>query len=1702
MVPTLEVKMPGTGLLDDLPMHEAERLQMLFGSGDGQDHVMRQSLERVQHLLANSRVDHLNLDNLQMGTTPGINLDAGFLPDYGLTGIDSLFSNTVLQFSKSLGHTPSMHHVALDPRMYWKNVDQRNVIPNQAVIDEMQSDASGFNEPKSRKRRRKSDPPPESQPKSAPVIAVEDDPATKITNVAEAKPIVTKCVASIIDLVAFIDGIEISVDLTSLEKPLKDSKQLMERAIDQYGASELISAVQSEDPDALHRLIGMYEDILKEYETLGNCWNPRQSEEETDDIERKFLHDVKSSLVCADVASMALSLLLGISLNTSGEMYSGESLISASIQFLKIRIEDMMLTGLKILEAVGGSASSKAFGLPRLQRQCMKVLMFVFAQYETHRHSILEEIVGNVVKALPRIKQNGEYRLNDGKSIHMITALLLHLIQSCSCNPSFFEAVRKLDNCLNADDSFEVSASLQALSNKLISTSRTSVETAKSSVAYFLKYLVGRAFPSHEKEKKSGIESDYKSVLELIVKESLDLITDPEWPAASTMMSVFFSMMRKSMEDAKAEAALKVYSLEFFGECLSKIHRLSLEASAALDALQNERQLSFLSLKTQLACADVTPHTSAEDLLLVCSAESLILQYLDGIGAAEYSVQTSIGFAISMWLQRVHSRSEDKILDTLTSEFKHTLLLYCSIYLRSSEGKRFASVNLKAYDYSAEDLFPQFNSKLQLKSGFNLDSKVARAVCFMLDNKQPFYLQAEFSLSLILNGLRSETISVRSRAIKTLAEAASVDKSILTKTQLMAFVKELLLQDASPTVRDSTVQFLTGVLTTNYSQEVSDQYLPILIDRLRDVSVAVRKRVVKLLITLYQLQYSALCSEPAGRQLESLSKTGILSSKLLIGIVDEEESIKDLTLRSISDIWLKGLKSGRSIEPDIVVEPADGTHSELVAVREGYYKTLSPVDKHDIVLRVRIIMQAIAEGDSISLLEQGLQRLASGKVAKVSRRDVLGMISILTECAAEQVLLQEEANDREKLYAAMQLLNVFSTSCPKSVTSYIKMLHIQMKTTASSQGPATPTSRSASEAPPTPVTPSKASFEESRISDDKIVALSANILKNAIPLLQSPDQALMGRIEQDLIGMLSNRSLTVLVAAVPCLCTLVLKATRNYHKIVRVLRTCYETLKKVRPQLSSPNGLNSSTMRHIARCLVIGSNLIRHFDFDGKNTSLAGNEQAMAEINQISVGGKSITESVYEVMLAFTSTGMPQLTSYSLLALGHIFTSHPRIMLRDDARALMDRVFQSGEIQQRVDLIKLFEEFLVAEQSKIDTVKEEKLDTKEAGRALDIKVLVGNAEEMGDAGVSSQLMQLYLERILWCMLSTNTLLSTAAFNVVALITEQGLVHPLDCLPSLVAVQAHPDASIRDRACIIYDKLAAKYDSFIHTKNSDCVKKVFEYLCSLRTQESFFEDPSAWISGYMRTTLVIESTAQDTTVAVLESFYSRIPEKYGRKMDFIVSQIRRIVDCIPREEISMNDVIFARFIAENFAFFDYKSFAEVQRVVIGVEEGLAVLSEDVLKEVDETLTKCSAEGVDELDSSQLITLAFRCSCIAILLVLKSNVLKLYNLSESKCRKFAPKKEKGRQGKQADKKIARTEILNWMFKEYVESDYMIAKDSMSEDEAEEADVLAETVEARTVEDDAPGSHATTPAKRRKSTSGRQSSGKRKQSRTFIG
>lgn len=87
---------------------------------------------------------------------------------------------------------------------------------------------------------------------------------------------------------------------------------------------------------------------------------------------------------------------------------------------------------------------------------------------------------------------------------------------------------------------------------------------------------------------------------------------------------------------------------------------------------------------------------------------------------------------------------------------------------------------------------------------------------------------------------------------------------------------------------------------------------------------------------------------------------------------------------------------------------------------------------------------------------------------------------------------------------------------------------------------------------------------------------------------------------------------------------------------------------------------------------------------------------------------------------------------------------------------------------------------------------------------------------MGDvaSGTGSYVAQAYLKEIMETFFSPSAPVRLIALSVVTTILRQGLIHPVQTVPYLIAMQTDPDAAIRVKAEAQLQEIENKFPGFI------------------------------------------------------------------------------------------------------------------------------------------------------------------------------------------------------------------------------------------------------------------------------------------------
>ncbi|XP_032874665.1 nipped-B-like protein isoform X5 [Amblyraja radiata] len=516
-------------------------------------------------------------------------------------------------------------------------------------------------------------------------------------------------------------------------------------------------------------------------------------------------------------------------------------------------LEIQLLTDTTILQVSSmGITPFFVENVSELQLCGIKLVTAVFSRYEKHRQLILEEMFASLAK-LPTSKRSlRNFRLNssdmDGEPlfIQMVTALVLQLIQCVVHLPA-----NEKDSMLDDDGEKKIDQDV------LITNSyETAMRTAQNFLSVFLKKC----------GSKQG-EEDYRPLFENFVQDLLSTVNKPEWPAAELLLSLLGRLLVHQFSNKSTEMALRVASLDYLGTVAARLRKDAV--SCKMDRESINRILKQVS--------------GIEDE--VQQLQKALLDYLDENTETDPSLMFARKFYIAQWFRDTTMETEKAMKsqnqkdDDSSDGTQHAREIESTgeIMQRAEKRKKFLRSVIKTA--------PTQFSTLRMNSA-NVDYEDACLIVRYLASMRPFAQSFDIYLTQILRVLGESAIAVRTKAMKCLSEVVAVDPSILARLDMQRGVHGRLM-DNSTSVREAAVELLGRFVLSR--PQLTEQYYDMLIERILDTGISVRKRVIKIL--------RDICIEQP-----TFSKVTEMCVRM-IRRVNDEEGIKKLVNETFQKLW-------------------------------------------------------------------------------------------------------------------------------------------------------------------------------------------------------------------------------------------------------------------------------------------------------------------------------------------------------------------------------------------------------------------------------------------------------------------------------------------------------------------------------------------------------------------------------------------------------------------------------------------------------------------------------------------------------------------------------------------------------------------------------------------------------------------------------
>uniref|UniRef100_A0A9J8BTE5 Nipped-B protein n=1 Tax=Cyprinus carpio carpio TaxID=630221 RepID=A0A9J8BTE5_CYPCA len=480
-------------------------------------------------------------------------------------------------------------------------------------------------------------------------------------------------------------------------------------------------------------------------------------------------------------------------------------------------------------------------------------------------------------------------------------------------------------------------------------------------------------------------------------------------------------------------------------------------------------------------------------------------------------------------------------------------------------------------------------------------------------------------------------------------------------------------------------------------------------------------------------------------------------------------------------------------------------------------------------------------------------------------------------------------------------------------------------------------------------------------SDFMVICNVAKILELVVPLMDHPSENFLTTIEEDLMKLIIKYGMTVVQHCVSCLGAVVNKVTHNY----KFVWSCFN----------------------------------RYYG----DTVLASNKPVV------------IKDKVLELLLCFTKNEDEEVQTKAIIGLGFLFIQHPGLMFASDVKNLYNCLLadRKTSLNLKIQVLKNLQTYLQEEDSRMQEADRE---WKKMSKQEDLK-------EMGDisSGMSSSIMQLYLKQVLESFFHTQSSVRHFALSVIVLTLSQGLIHPVQCVPYLIAMGTDSEPTMRNKADQQLVEIDKKYTGFIH------MKAVAGMKMSYQVQQAIVDSKDIVIRGFRQ---------DETSAALCSHLYTMVRGNRQHRRAFLISLLNLF------DDNSKSDVNMLLYIADNLACFPYQSQEEPLFIMHHVDITLSVSGSNLLQSFKEVRGSSSdsdssddvirrpkkprrsaavnsdsdsdldLEDVDKVmqrlpdNPEPLLDFANASQGILLLLMLKQHLKNLYGFSDSKIQKYSP------------------------------------------------------------------------------------------------
>ena len=611
--------------------------------------------------------------------------------------------------------------------------------------------------------------------------------------------------------------------------------------------------------------------------------------------------------------------------------------------------------------------------------------------------------------------------------------------------------------------------------------------------------------------------------------------------------------------------------------------------------------------------------------------------------------------------------------------------------------------------------------------------------------------------------------ALRKLALKAISTIMLVDPKLMHQKMVSAAVAQRF-QDEAISVREASVS-LVGTFVLQSPTSAAGFY-PLLLDKLHDEGVSVRKRAIKIFRDL-------MLTAP------SFSGRAAACSVMLQRAADpkEDDGVRDLIHETFQALWFDTAKVELAPEEqgDAGPKPTRRRNKKALSASEQRLTTASSQ-------MVEVVGCSNGKSDTLAKLVKellfgfGEGQSKGGAAARKKRHEaaqshctkiVSALIELILTFEEERAELDKETAGK-KLVALLATLEVFAESSPALLIEHIDTILPYLK----------------------------GENGVSRDSEAAIAASVSKIISRCSQHLNTVDvERLSGVIVEDLSKVINRLGSNAMSAAIEALSKLAAHpdaGTLPETKLLALAKTFYAFLYRACGTDIAKLKASNRGMIHRALSALGSICRFREFSEDTSEDVDLSPESAVLDPSEIELDWTNIVPAAYSMLALYLKKDHAPTKCQALKGLNGIFVAQPRLMLAVEQTGLIaDVMDDSSGTDLQLAALSCWRELLVCEEKRIESG--EAKEQMEARQDITVrKRISGDQDE--DASLVGGVMAQHSKRFYQMLMSPNVRIRAGCLDLIGDLLRQGLINPIQTIPFLLALQGDVGApDIRAKA---------------------------------------------------------------------------------------------------------------------------------------------------------------------------------------------------------------------------------------------------------------------------------------------------------------